>query len=234
MGAPAQAGCDSAPPVAAGPPPPGHPAMGPPPMQHDRMAYGPPAGAPPGAAPASGPAPAPPSATRPRHFPPKKWRVIRANTVVRATERLDSQEVQSLQEGEIVEQVAPHFRLKNGIVRIQIRHPSSPHFPNPIGWVTLDATAAGGPKFLEPGPEPMTKGWRPPAAAAAAWSSPGAPVWRPRGPPGSPGGPAGGPAAAPRPAAAGAPRGAYGFQNLTWTPGGSDKAGGPEPAAAGS
>merc|ERR1719203_2715135 len=71
--------------------------------------------------------------------------------------------------------VAPTFKLKNSIVRIQIRHPSSPQFPNPIGWVTQDATAAGGPKFLEPGPEPMQKGnWRPPAVAAAtSWAPPG-------------------------------------------------------------
>ena len=52
-------------------------------------------------------------------------------------------------------QVAPSFTTENGIVRVQIRHPSSPLFPKPIGWVTQDASAAGGPKFLEPGPEPM-------------------------------------------------------------------------------
>mmetsp|Transcript_22003 Transcript_22003/g.39426 ORF Transcript_22003/g.39426 Transcript_22003/m.39426 type:complete len:431 (+) Transcript_22003:72-1364(+) len=139
-------------------------------------------------------APTPPS----RHFVPKKWKVVRANTVVRQTEKLDSDEVQKLQEGEIVEQVAPAFKTDNGLIRIQIRHPSSPFFPNPIGWVTQDASAAGGPKFLEPGPEPMQKPaastWRPPA-----WSSP----WRPRGsiPP-------------PRPAAG---KGPY-TQNLTWKP----------------
>jgi len=146
---------------------------------------------------------------RPRRFPVKKWRVARANTVVRATEHLHSEEIQMLQEGEIVEQVAPPFKLKNGIVRLQIRHPSSPQFPNPIGWVTQDATAAGGPKFLEPGPEPMQKpAWRPPSAATApppgSWRPrhPGPPTPAPRGPPGIKSTP-------------------YGYQNLIWTPGGS-------------
>lgn len=226
---PAQAGYDLAPPVAAvSPAPPAHPGMGPAPPMQQRMAYGPPpTGAPPAAAlPGSEPAQPPPTTTRPRHFPPKKWRVVRANTVVRATERLDSQEVQTLQEGEIVEQVAPQFKLKNGIVRMQIRHPSSPLFPNPIGWVTQDATAAGGPQFLQPGPEPMTKGWRPPS-----WSGSPGPSWRPRGPPGSPG-PAGNSVASPRPAPV--PRGPFGFQNLIWKPsGGGDKAAiGGEPVAA--
>ena len=38
---------------------------------------------------------------------PKKLRVAPASTVVRATECLDSKQVQVLQEGEIVEQVLP-------------------------------------------------------------------------------------------------------------------------------
>eukprot|EP00931_Biecheleriopsis_adriatica_P039336 TRINITY_DN22498_c0_g1_i1.p1 TRINITY_DN22498_c0_g1~~TRINITY_DN22498_c0_g1_i1.p1 ORF type:complete len:415 (-),score=94.90 TRINITY_DN22498_c0_g1_i1:45-1262(-) len=149
------------------------------------------------------------TAARPaRAFAPKKWRVVRANTVVRATENLQSEEVQKLQEGEIVEQVSPSFTTEQGLVRIQIRHPSSPLFPNPIGWVTQDASAAGGPKFLEPGPEPM-KGapasstyWRPPPAPYTA-------PWRPRAYPG-----AGIPP--PRPAV-GSPNGKS-FQNLTWKP----------------
>eukprot|EP00933_Yihiella_yeosuensis_P061970 TRINITY_DN64861_c0_g1_i1.p1 TRINITY_DN64861_c0_g1~~TRINITY_DN64861_c0_g1_i1.p1 ORF type:complete len:469 (-),score=140.99 TRINITY_DN64861_c0_g1_i1:79-1485(-) len=158
--------------------------------------------------PVAAPAPAPAVvATRPRYFAPKKWKVVRGNTVVRSTEKLDSAEVQKLQEGEIVEQVSPSFTLENGLVRIQIRHPSSPLFPNPIGWVTQDASAAGGPVFLEPGPEPMQKpsggGWRP---LAPSWG--GAPAaWRPRGPPGSGAPP-------PRPSA---PKGSA-FGNLTWTP----------------
>lgn len=132
------------------------------------------------------------------YFTPKKWKVARKDTVVRKTERLDSDEVQKLQEGEIVEQVAPSFTTENGIVRVQIRHPSSPLFPKPIGWVTQDASAAGGPKFLEPGPEPMkTPG--PPAVSGSSWRPS---YWRPpRAPP-------------PR------PYGARSFQHLTWTPSG--------------
>eukprot|EP00930_Biecheleria_cincta_P045662 TRINITY_DN31470_c0_g1_i1.p2 TRINITY_DN31470_c0_g1~~TRINITY_DN31470_c0_g1_i1.p2 ORF type:complete len:468 (+),score=107.83 TRINITY_DN31470_c0_g1_i1:31-1404(+) len=145
-------------------------------------------------------------APRPARFIHKKWRVVRPNTVVRASEKLDSAEVQKLQVGEIVEQVAPAFTTENGLIRIQIRHPSSSVFPNPIGWVTQDATAAGGPKFLEPGPEPMQKStsssWRPPATAWAA------PAWRPRGYAGQ---------WAARPAAAAA-NGRPSFQNLTWKP----------------
>mmetsp|Transcript_10096 Transcript_10096/g.19485 ORF Transcript_10096/g.19485 Transcript_10096/m.19485 type:complete len:523 (+) Transcript_10096:169-1737(+) len=165
--------------------------------------------------------PPPPTTTsRPKYFPPKKWRVVRANTMVRATEHLSSEEVQVLQEGEIVEQIAPSFKMKNGIIRIQIRHPASPLFPEPVGWVTQDATSAGGPRFLEPGPEPMTRGWRPPASTWN-YSPASAPAsgWRPRGPPA---GPSGGlaPGAAPRGAAShAAQRGPYGFQNMTWKPG---------------
>merc|ERR1719343_135989 len=84
------------------------------------------------------------AARPPRGFQIKKWRVARQNTVVKATEALESPEIQTLQEGEIVEQVAPAFKLASGIIRVQIRHPSSPQFPNPIGWVTQDATSAGG------------------------------------------------------------------------------------------
>lgn len=170
-------------------------------------------------------APAPP----PRQFKtiaPKKWKVVRANTIVRETEQLNSAEVRSLHEGEIVEQVSPSMTLQGGIVRLLIRHPSTPQFPAPIGWVTLDATAAGGPKFLEPGPEPMSRGlpWAPPVGtkAAAALSPAGA-------------APAGAAAAAPAPWAAPAPayiqpvkaapapvaaKGPKGYQNLVWTPGG--------------
>lgn len=194
-----------------------NPTPGPPPATFVQLAPAP------GAAP---PMPAP----RPRHFEPKKWRVVRAETVVRGTMMLESDKVQLLKEGEIVEQVAPQCTLKNGIVRIQIRHPSSPQFPNPIGWVTLDATAAGGPKLLEPGPEPMARpSWRPPAPASQ-WN----PVtpWRPEHAYAAPGS---GPR--PRPAIPSAPRGPTGFQNLTWKPSNHEgpgptvalEAGGPPP-----
>lgn len=147
---------------------------------------------------------------------PKKWKVARANTIVKETEQLNSAEVRVLNEGEIVEQVAPALTLSGGIVRVLIRHPSSPQFPNPIGWVTSDATAAGGPKFLEPGPEPMSRGkpWAPPAGTRAAadlqpWRAPAV-----SSAPFTPG------PAAPRPAAAvpAAQYGPKGYQNLVWTP----------------
>ncbi|CAJ1427975.1 unnamed protein product [Effrenium voratum] len=162
----------------------------------DKAAYAAPPGYMPPGYPARPAAPMPsfaPAAAAPApvFFAPKKWRVARGNTVVRKSEKLDSEEVQKLQEGEIVEQVAPAFTTENGIIRVQIRHPSSPLFPKPIG--TPDASAAGGPKFLEPGPEPMKQPW---ASSGSAW----APPWRPRGVP------------PPRPAYA------KSFQNLTWTP----------------
>jgi hypothetical protein len=126
--------------------------------------------------------------------------------------------VRTLNEGEIVEQVAPSMTVQGGIVRMLIRHPSSPQFPGPIGWVTQDATRVGGPKFLEPGPEPMSRGkpWAPPMGtrnAAEMTPTPGAAApWRP---------PAAGAAPAvraPAPAFPAAQRGPKGFQNLTWTP----------------
>lgn len=102
---------------------------------------------------------------------PKKWRVVRSNTVVRATQSLDSDQVQQLKEGEIVEQVEPRVTLRTGVIRLLIRHPSSPRFPDPIGWVTLDATAAGGPIFLEPGPEAMSGIVLPWTRETLAWNS---------------------------------------------------------------
>merc|ERR1719261_2445884 len=110
--------------------------------------------------------------------------------------------------------------MPNGIIRVLIRHPSSPQFPNPIGWVTSDATAAGGPKFLEPGPEPMSRGkpWAPPAGtrAAADYVPPGgaapAPQYGGYRPPSAH---AGAPPAA-RPGVPAGPRGPGGFKDLVW------------------
>lgn len=135
-----------------------------------------------------------------KKFETKKWRVVKAPCVVRATEHLQSDEVSSLKEGEIVEQVCPEFTLRNGIIRIQIRHPRSPLFPMAIGWVTLDATSAGGPRFLEPGPDLVS---RPqgnqilvsPQAKAPSSAPPARPPSRPL-----------------------APRTPFGYQNLTWRP----------------
>jgi len=157
-------------------------------------------------------------------IPPKKWKVAHQGTVVRETEQLNSKEVRTLNEGEIVEQVAPALTLQGGIIRVCIRHPSSPQFPSPIGWVTQDASKAGGPTFLVPGPEPMSRGkpWRPvnaPAASGDTFSP--APF---RGPPhlaAPPGVPFAGSQPPPRgPMSPAAPRGPRGtFQNLVWTPG---------------
>lgn len=175
-------------------PPPGQHHYPPPHLhyQHPSPQHYPPPQAYPGPPPSTAPptsSPAIPSSStvsssvRPaKYFAPKKWRVLRNNTIVRQTEKLDSPEVQKLQEGEIVEQVSPSFRTEAGLIRIQIRHPSSPLFPNPIGWVTQDATEAGGPKFLEPGPEPMHRpapAWRPASTPSTPWYPSPAP-FRPR------------------------------------------------------
>jgi len=190
--------------------PPGEYGAGMPPLHHP-VPYGMPPGMPPPRATGAPAVPPRPMKT----IAPKKWKVARANTIVKETEQLNSAEVRVLNEGEIVEQVAPSLTLSGGIVRVLIRHPSSPQFPNPIGWVTSDATAAGGPKFLEPGPEPMSRGkpWAPPmgtraAADMQAWRAPGpAAAAAPFHP------------VAPRPAAApAATMGPKGFQNLVWTP----------------
>jgi hypothetical protein len=111
---------------------------------------------------------------RPRNFVPQKWRVCRENTVVRQTEHLESPEVRVLREGEIVESVGPPFTLPAGVhgagvVRLEIAHPSSAAYPNPIGWVTQDATAAGGPRYLEPGPQPVTSNIRPVRPSHGGW-----------------------------------------------------------------
>mmetsp|Transcript_6153 Transcript_6153/g.10679 ORF Transcript_6153/g.10679 Transcript_6153/m.10679 type:complete len:439 (-) Transcript_6153:185-1501(-) len=214
------------PPHAYGAPPPypygGMPPGQPPPGYPAPAGWYPPPHAPTPGAPASHPAagtaatPAAPPVVenapgpKPKHFTPKKWRVVHDDTVVRLSMHLDSEQVCFLRKGEIVEQIAPQYTLTNGIVRLQIRHPSSPSFPNPIGWVTLDASPAGGPKFLEAGPEPMGKGFQPraphstgPPPPASPWRPPGMPhharPFRPRGAP---------------PAAARGVNGA--FQNLTW------------------
>jgi len=160
-GAPPHPHMPGGPPHAAGPPgayghhhpPPGPYGAAPP------TAAGPPPatsqGLPPAAQAPQAPAVEQPPGPRPKSFNPKKWRVFQDNTVVRLSMHLDSDQVCFLRKGEIIEQVAPQFTLSNGIIRLLIRHPSSPSFPNPIGWVTLDASSAGGPRFLEPGPEPM-------------------------------------------------------------------------------
>jgi len=79
----------------------------------------------------------------------KQWRILQGSIPVQRNADPGSTVVQMLNEGEIVEQVAPAFTLSNGIIRVQIRHPSGPKYPMPIGWVTQDSTAVGGSRFLE-------------------------------------------------------------------------------------
>ena len=45
--------------------------------------------------------------------------------------------------------------MPNGVVRLMIAHPSATASPNIVGWATQDATAAGGPIYLEPWPQPV-------------------------------------------------------------------------------
>jgi len=210
--------------VPPGQPPPGyppaHPGYYPPPQA---PAVGAPPGHPPpgtAATPAAPPVVENAPGPKPKHFTPKKWRVVHDDTVVRLSMHLDSEQVCFLRKGEIVEQIAPQYALTNGIVRLQIRHPSSPSFPNPIGWVTLDASPAGGPKFLEAGPEPMGKGFQPrgPPPHSSGPPGVGAPPTSPwRGPQAMP---HHNRPFRPRGAAVAAPRRANGaFQNLTWKAG---------------
>ncbi|CAK0868821.1 unnamed protein product [Prorocentrum cordatum] len=112
---------------------------------------------------------------------------------VGSTEHLDSSEVRVLREGEIVESVGPPFTLPNGVVRLEIAHPSSAAYPNPIGWVTQDSGPAGAGRCLEPGPQPVQ-------ATMRAGRPPHGGGWRPR------------PAFRPP-----RPRGAT-FTNITWRP----------------
>jgi len=122
----------------------------------------------PAAVAAAQPAPAPTpqrlvsAPARPRNFVPQKWRVVTPDLVVVVAEHVDSKQVRILREGEIVESVGPPFTLTNGVVRLEIRHPSSAAYPNPIGWVTQDGSATGGTKNLEPGPQPVQAAMREP------------------------------------------------------------------------
>jgi len=128
-----------------------------------------------------------------RNVAPQKWRVVRGDTVVSQTQLLESSQVRTLNEGEIVESVGPPFSLPNGVVRIEIAHPASALYPNPVGWVTLDASAVGGPRHLEPGPQLVQAAMRPMRPAYGGW--------RPR------------PFRPPR-----FPRPFAGYANVTWRP----------------
>lgn len=111
---------------------------------------------------------------RPKNFVPQKWRVVVAELVVGASEHIDSKEVRVLHDGEIVESVGPPFTLPNGVVRVEIAHPSSAAYPNPIGWVTQDID---GVKTLQPGPQPLQANMR---STPRPQSFGGGAGWRPQ------------------------------------------------------
>ncbi|EER09741.1 hypothetical protein Pmar_PMAR020035 [Perkinsus marinus ATCC 50983] len=102
----------------------------------------------------------PPVTTPQRNEDGYKWRSIRGDALVRATCEPDSAPVASITNGEIVEQCGQRIVLQSGIIRIQIRHPSHPSFPAPLGWVTLTAEPAGGVRYFEKGPEKVTYEFR--------------------------------------------------------------------------
>lgn len=81
-----------------------------------------------------------------------KWRVIVDSLEVTAgLVKAAGDPVKTLSKGEIVEQTSQQV-VDDGVQMIPIAHPSSSKYPAPIGWVTLDSTAVGGQKCLEPGP----------------------------------------------------------------------------------
>lgn len=88
------------------------------------------------------------------------WRVVfasgsdKGDIVVRESISLDSEEVAVLFKGNVAEQDGPQENVEECIVRMPIafkdRDPSGPSQTRRTGWVTVDATALGGPKFFEP------------------------------------------------------------------------------------
>mmetsp|Transcript_79898 Transcript_79898/g.191889 ORF Transcript_79898/g.191889 Transcript_79898/m.191889 type:complete len:289 (+) Transcript_79898:68-934(+) len=92
-----------------------------------------------------------------------QWRAIHESAeggqdiIVRASLELDSEVVASLSCGDVVEQDGPLIILSSGISRMSIvvksssKHNGNSHKVS--GWVTADATAAGGPAFFKLIPE---------------------------------------------------------------------------------
>lgn len=97
-----------------------------------------------------------------------RWRAVHdADVIVRAGEALNSSEVAVLHRGDIVEQAGPEVTLAGEIVRVPVTMaviyrseiPESGEWPEvngyprsstkTLGWVTLDASGAGGPVFFE-------------------------------------------------------------------------------------
>jgi len=104
-----------------------------------------------------------------------RWRVVyyssnpkeSGNVIVREEAALGSDEVTVLRCGDVVEQAGPSVTVGSGIVRMPVtaaivrrseasENGDSPYEINPrsssktLGWVTVDASAAGGPVFFKP------------------------------------------------------------------------------------
>jgi len=102
-----------------------------------------------------------------------RWRVVysspnsnEADAIVRSEPALDSQEVVQLHCGDIVEQAGPVELRAQGIVRMPVTalilHRNDGEEPQgktdapstkTLGWVTIDASPAGGPVFFKPAPD---------------------------------------------------------------------------------
>lgn len=79
-----------------------------------------------------------------------RWKVVYQAVVVRASEELTSKALLSLSCGDVTEQAGPTISLADGILRM----PVTTTGPGKIsGWVTVDATAVGGPVLFKPVPE---------------------------------------------------------------------------------
>eukprot|EP00449_Zooxanthella_nutricula_P009794 CAMPEP_0198506018 /NCGR_PEP_ID=MMETSP1462-20131121/11400_1 /TAXON_ID=1333877 /ORGANISM="Brandtodinium nutriculum, Strain RCC3387" /LENGTH=282 /DNA_ID=CAMNT_0044235221 /DNA_START=27 /DNA_END=875 /DNA_ORIENTATION=+ len=104
-----------------------------------------------------------------------RWRVVwpggkdGSGVIVREVEELNSGEVATLHRGDVVEQAGPSVSLPDGIVRMPVtstiirradqenaEEGANGHEKRPAvsgktaGWVTVDASAAGGPVFFKP------------------------------------------------------------------------------------
>merc|ERR1719498_938796 len=101
-----------------------------------------------------------------------RWRVVHnshskseSDALVRATAELDSEEVSWLYYGDVVEQAGPSELRGQGIVRMPVtsnisrrsdgdtdQYSQPNHGPTAkiFGWVTIDASPAGGPLFFKP------------------------------------------------------------------------------------
>jgi len=109
-----------------------------------------------------------------------RWRVVysspnssEADAIIRSAPALDSDEVQVLYCGDIVEQAGPCEMRGQGIVRMPVTalilkrgdgEMDTTHgkyadvsSAKTLGWVTLDASPAGGPVFFKPAPDVDSK-----------------------------------------------------------------------------